>query len=587
MARTRALWALLVVVWPLSASATKVEKVDWVTRDEGYSLSIPSKDVYPKNTVYSLMFPYMSYENIVPWQYSSPTTIKLAIHVNDILRPAEKLTVLVQDIVGRGKHTFTTFKLPSKSTGEKIFIADLGTAAQLKALLHFQVSKNLLMVTVTDEDGRTLPAAPLYVLEQQAIVLLPGVLASEVYIKDKGKDVKRWPQPMQTAQGMTEGLISNDDGTPKHEASLLRVIEQPVVGGPYHITKMQEWLNEGLPILKAGPTPDKEQPVPLIYVQEYPYDWRYKPEVIIDKLLGPGVDKNLDQRPAYSFQDAPSLRTIHAALKKKLPFLSDKLAVAGHSTGGLIVNGLIHRKGVEQIVSHAFFIATPFYGTTKAYYVFLEGSMRLGVVEPLVLGQELLRKIGVNLAVLYYLAPTRDYPGSVANVSETQKESHAYSRKPVPKGPWDIGASATLIDKLMEIRTKNGEDNSSRKWNRGLEMAAEQYHKACTAQPVIPVGNVKVFYSEYENVTCIDPLTNDVEREPCTTFGEILYDSWKGPGKRLDFKSVVGDQTVPTESLEGPWKGQSQVVLVNENVDHLGIVSTAQIWYTMRDSLFQ
>jgi hypothetical protein len=419
--------------------------------------------------------------------------------------------------------------------------------AVLLALPRAHVNLNVFVATVRCGGQTAITKVLLHVIQQKAIVLFPGVMATEIHINGS----KCWPQPVGTASSLAL-LACNDQGVPLRAPSKLQVIAGLASDGLYQITAWTKRLNGSYPpLLRAG------QPVWHVYLQEYPYDWRPRIELLVDTLLGANGDvavADLPQRPAWA--TPPSLWSIIEGLKLRSPFFADKVAVAGHSTGGMVLNALMRQPEARQLVSKVFFIATPFYGAIKPYYAVLRGTMMLGAaVEWLVLDASSFKTLGCNLPVLYYLAPTKLYPRKVACIN---------GRNFVRLGQSAGDVTEMLMSVVNQLR-KSGDPflkDNAQSWNRDLQRCADAFHRACKAPLVIPAERCRVYYTSFRTKGNLR-----------ATLGPITYETGKG----LAFDPIDGDGTVPMDSLKGPF-GEESLCRIDANLDHTGIMASDQLW---------
>jgi hypothetical protein len=100
---------------------------------------------------------------------------------------------------------------------------------------------------------------------------------------------------------------------------------------------------------------------------------------------------------------------------RSLPDADDELALAGHSTGGLIIRRALGEPGMQARVSHAFFISVPFLGAPKALSVILTGQDPPGADRMIVfVTADSLRDGALSMPIVYHLAPSAEYPERVA-----------------------------------------------------------------------------------------------------------------------------------------------------------------------------
>lgn len=531
-----------------------------------------SKDVYTLNS-----------KKVYPIKYEPNQKVNLLMTVRDYkIGDMKNITVEVkesfisQKVIKYSNNIENIGVLPGNLTMLKIQIS-------LKELLNktnAEINRNQYEATAVFrdvEEKKLGTEISLHIIEQKVLILLPGVMATELYINNN----LCWPSLKEKITGNLELLKCNTDGEPSYQTSQLKVIEKPGVlglgGGPYFISSWSSKLNANYPDLKKN-----EKKLDYLYLQEYPYDWRSKPEKIIAKLLGqpyksksvylPLQNGKIDQRPSYSSE--PSIQSILDYLKTQSPFFSDKVAVIGHSTGGVILNGLIRTRGVQDFVDKAFFIATPFYGAPKAYNAFLTGTMELGNVEPLILTPDTLKGLGPNLAVLYYLAPTKNYPNHVIQVTTAEGKPESYNRSQPPQASSpneDLSAPTHWLMKIIYAKRQKGDtflSNASQSWSRSLQTDADTYHQMCLdKEPLIPKKDCFVFYSDYKK-----------ERSP-TTIGCISYNI---NTNKYEAQFVAGDGTVPEPSLRGNW-GKENLIKVPSNLDHVAITNDLEMWKTISE----
>jgi len=111
---------------------------------------------------------------------------------------------------------------------------------------------------------------------------------------------------------------------------------------------------------------------------------------------------------------AAKLEALQAQLRSR-PDVDDEVALAGHSTGGLIIRRALGEPGMQARVSHAFFISVPFLGAPKALSVILTGQDPPGGDRMILfVTAESLRDGALSMPIVYHLAPSAAYPERVA-----------------------------------------------------------------------------------------------------------------------------------------------------------------------------
>jgi hypothetical protein len=263
-------------------------------------------------------------------------------------------------------------------------------------------------------------------------------------------------------------------------------------------------------------------PMPYYVFQPWPYDWRGRLEQQVDRLMG--ADNGAGQVDA-PYANPPTLASLIRVKKTKYLFLDDKVAVIGHSTGGLIIRGLLIRDGVDKYVDRAAFIDVPFYGAPKAYFVYLTGDMGVPF-----LGNEQMMMLAPDMPILYYLAPTKYYPQPVAKVGGN------------PRYRLHLDAGDIMRDLLEAARNNRLYPQSgplAKDWNNDLDFAADLYHGAIHNFPIkIDLKNCLVFVSTAE----------------AKTIGAVRVGA-----NGVEYDSVPGDGTVPLVSQIGDFADKAEV----------------------------
>ncbi len=287
------------------------------------------------------------------------------------------------------------------------------------------------------------------------------------------------------------------------------------------------------------------QPAPYYIFQPWPYDWRGRLNGDVDLFMGPDDGRASVDAP---YAVPPSIASIMRAKKAQYPFLAHKAALVGHSTGGLIMRGILIAPGIGDSVDKAAFIDVPFYGAPKAYYVYLTGDMGVPF-----LGQSQMTLLAPNMPILYYLAPNQYYPDPVAVINGN------------PRYRLHTDAGDIMRDLLAQAK-KNGlySDSGSPDggWNGTLETDAALYAiKVNNGTPAIGYDNILVFTSDAKGAKA--------------TIGAL-----KITPNAVTYDAANGDGTVPLVSQRGDFGNRVGVKFqaVASGALHTAAPNEEQVW---------
>jgi hypothetical protein len=470
--------------------------------------------------------------------------------------PDEDLTKAFVTVTVRNLFPFTQLKggvvydgvQPLDKTGKGDLIIDID--AVLKALAAGE-NKNLVEASVkVCYRGKTQASATtnlLNVLREKLIVFLPGVLGSKITVQGSTSPDFPPSYPFPPANSSVANLAFDPTTlTPKNQAVALSLFDEyrvPYLGVKlatiYDIdTPLHVAINQQLPDLTvAGRKLTYYDAVP------WPYDWRLKLEDHVAALASKPAGPN----PPFT---SPPLSDLINAAKAQHPYLADKVALAGHSTGGLIVRsaltptppGLPSGQNFRQWVDRAFFINTPFLGAPKAYYALMTGDMVAGLLD-----RDILKQIAPDLPIVYYLAPIAGY----IDPSNTNGGDLVMQ---YPTGPAKTFSStrASPAATYMTPGIKAAQQGSPPApppgpWNTALAKAADDFFQNIgTSAPVIGWENTVVFAGTLPlGMPC--PTDPKPPNPSGTTPGTVVV---VGPGSVIA-KCTEGDGTVPLQSLVG------------------------------------
>jgi hypothetical protein len=378
----------------------------------------------------------------------------------------------------------------------------------------------------------------LHVMREKLIVFLPGLLGSKITVDDgAGKPIKAYPEltlptlPVNNAQYLE--FLPGGLG-PRYKTLGLELFDQ-IVG--WKVYDVENALNAAATKFALPDLILDGRPTTYFHLQPWPYDWRYDIDTHVGALLSGNATGNTGAPLAVTAYAAPpSLDQIVQAWQKDHPFVDDKVALAGHSTGGLIMLAALagaNKQSFASKVDRAFFINTPFYGAPKAYYAYLTGDM-----VSLLISQDVLRDLAPNIPIVYYLAPAPRYsddnsqPQNVVAIyrdPQTNQLKQFARTLPLPLPGRYMGPM---------IKIAQGKANST--WLDGISLLADHFHDGLRNQaPIIGWRNTRVFSGTgLDTPGPIEVIPANPPNKPKPSV------DWHG-------HKTTGDGTVPEPSLLG------------------------------------
>lgn len=400
-----------------------------------------------------------------------------------------------------------------------------------------------------------------HILRQKLILFIPGVCGSRITV---ASHPEREAYPEWSWNSFSSNIDSvltvplnwlhtRRDGSPASHAVQLSLFKNAGLPGikplaVYNIDNRDEVKNppNHPRLFRSG----ERNALEYYVVKAWPYDWRSKLEIALDLLMG-RVKRSPDDPVWPPYQTPPPLTTIIEKAKEAYPFLDDRIAIASHSTGGLVTRAILHQPGIENLVDKAFFIDVPFWGAPKAYYVYLTGHMGLPFIK-----DRFMRDLSPNLPIVYYLAPTERFPETVARVG--YEDFRRFPNQRV----------SSFMNKLInDAKEKGLYPKDLAPWNEELERAANEFHRSIQGEPQIGYKNSIVFWSDSKDnetpgIVTIVSRTNALPP---------LFEH------QIIFKPTVGDSTVPVVSQRADFTASSLVKIVPPT-EHVPTPNTPFVW---------
>ncbi|MDP3000154.1 MAG: hypothetical protein Q8N47_21905, partial [Bryobacterales bacterium] len=211
-------------------------------------------------------------------------------------------------------------------------------------------------------DGKALSGSSVnraYLYRKKTIVFLPGVFGSEIDVDVGGRSVDAFPN------------FLRDDPTPAVDIMFTGPVgaARTAYDAANQSVAILECDSAGMPLVEA------RDPSKLLHVLWIGYDTADCFQEAQRKRLGdiPPHDVLLHELRPWAYDWRLDLASTAQALMTRIKELvectlskradtDDQVAVAGHSTGGVIIRYMLGLGGAEACISHAFFMNVPFRG---------------------------------------------------------------------------------------------------------------------------------------------------------------------------------------------------------------------------------
>jgi hypothetical protein len=308
-----------------------------------------------------------------------------------------------------------------------------------------------------------------YLYRRKAIVFLPGVFGSSVNVTLADGSVHGFPSFI---KDKTVGELECDEnGEPLIEANPPTLVE---LWALKKLKKNVYDIENACEDARREHYPQLDKHFGNVQMVLHCYDWRLDLTEAAEKL-------------------ATDLRGLCAELRKRADF-DDQVAVAGHSTGGLIIRRALGCDGMDDHISHAFFLNVPFRGAPKAMGVLLTGQDPPGG-DPMVpiVDADSLRNVALSMPIVYHLAPATAYGERVA-ISPTRpasasadvsKDKRAFVGAAIECG---IRSPPTFVKKGLAAAEASAIAADSDRWHEFWNEAAEYRRAEAAYKLTFPDG---------------------------------------------------------------------------------------------------
>jgi hypothetical protein len=270
----------------------------------------------------------------------------------------------------------------------------------MKARVNENLLDFLVEIPAIKIDGKPLQGNStnrLFVYCRKTIVFLPGVFGSEIGLVAKDGEGAGFPhflniRILHPTAGFRIGNLECDvKGEPVLPAPHPKLFKKAV-----HLKSVYETFDKVKEARRQRllSVPDEF----LVYMlQAFSYDWRGDLTKAAESMM---------QR----------LRELQERLRKR-DDTDDQVAIAGHSTGGVIIRRMLGEPGADSLISHAFFLNVPFRGAPKALSVMVTGRDPPGG-DPMIPGMDPYSMLAIapTAPIVYHLAPSAKYPTPVAQI---------------------------------------------------------------------------------------------------------------------------------------------------------------------------
>lgn len=360
-----------------------------------------------------------------------------------------------------------------------------------------QITPNGFSVTAYPYSSITCTLTNIKQNQRTPVLIVPGLLGTEILKEPE----KLWPDSMRMLTNVGDEFMDilgfNGNLTPVDNSVNFGEILKREVTLDYAEGLINEFKNQGY---VEGTGADAT-------LFTFPYDWRYGVTgVYADGLPTAG-------------------KTNEDLLKEKIQEIlqqtgADKVDVAAHSMGGLIVKKYVMDNPTSHKIGKAVFVGVPNTGAPKAVKVLLQGDN----FNVLGLNDSEIKKISENMPASYDLLPSQQYYDTKGSFVQTIEEGQAGSLEPYIIEDLDYSQFKSFI-------TTDHNLNSQAVGN------AESLHTASFDNYDMRTAGVDVYAIDGCKTGTIGKI---VERRFTTVLGDGV--DYANP------KIIPGDGTVPLES---------------------------------------
>ncbi|HZT48189.1 MAG TPA: alpha/beta fold hydrolase [Hyphomicrobiaceae bacterium] len=339
-------------------------------------------------------------------------------------------------------------------------------------------------------------------------IVVPGITGT--YLQDD------YPLPAETVWSVLrrdyERIALHPDNTRLEALEPARVIPGQAFEVAY-----KELINE----LRHNLSLREDQPVPVF---AFGYDWR-QPIEVAEAQLGQFIEEVIERTKLLRHYD----RENYAA--------DPKVNLVGHSMGGLVIAGYLHRTGPSHKVHKVVTLATPFQGSFEAVIKIATGTANLGQSEPSSREREAARLT----PALYQLLPSF--------------EDGLEVEEGLPRSLFDPGIwQPSIVETIKEYIRLHGLDRTDRD-RRARELFAGLLNAAQTHRTRIDKLNLASLNMEPARWLCVVGVDSNtrvklkvVKRGRVADFefrSEHRQNKWGDPDPATG--RLTGDGTVPFE----------------------------------------
>lgn len=313
---------------------------------------------------------------------------------------------------------FRNFKLTNRSSedlGNGLYKLTIKNDELLKIFSELQLKdhEHSIRISTKTTNGVFNSRHHALPISQKVLFYLPGVFGSRLevnYPTNSDNMEECWPET-----GINLSLLSCDERGSWRFPAKSQMLEEitflnvNVCEAHHRVNEIKEDNNGHLfaPIF-LNEECSADEKLDFVLYKEIAYDWRLSFSQYNPSANEKPLTDHEKEFPFLAFIGR-KIAEVYNELIQNSYFPCSKFTLVGHSTGGIVIQGLVSLNSIiKDQVEKVFYMNVPFWGAPKAEVLLLTGYESFFGLN-LYADREILRQIGPNIPISYFLAPKGRY----------------------------------------------------------------------------------------------------------------------------------------------------------------------------------